>query len=155
AQFGRTPKIDHRTAIPLTCTAAIVALFGWSLTISYADYLRGDGLHAIFAFSNVLALGYGIVALIGLRAIGEDVANAVVRLFRRLVPGPGPRPAEELPVVEAPALRLVAHELAPPTQGQAGAFRALSPAALPYVSGASLQPAREVANDRIVHRRQG
>jgi len=147
AQFGRTPKIDHRTAIPLTCTAAILALLGWSLSISYADYLRGDGMHAIFAFSNVLALGYGIVALIGLRAIGEDVVNAVVRLFRKLVPGPTPRPAEELPVMEAPALRLVAHELAPPTQGQAPAFRMLSAAELPYVSAASLQPARDIAND--------
>jgi len=149
AQFGRTPKIDHRTAIPLTCTAAIVALFGWSGVVSYGDYLRGDGMHAVFAFSNVLALGYGLVALIGLRAIGEDVVNAFVRLFRRLVPGPTPRPAEE-PVMETPALRLVAHELAPPTQGQAPAFRARSAIELPYVAGAALQPAREIANDRHI-----
>src|SRR5262245_53258410 len=147
AQFGRTPKIDHRTAVPLTVTAAILALFGWSLTISYADFLRGDGMHAVFAFSNVLALGYGIVALIGLRAIGEDVVNALARAFRMLVPGRKPRPVEELPVMEAPALRLVAHELAPPTQGQAPAFRPLSAAELPYVSAASLQPARDIAND--------
>jgi hypothetical protein len=149
AQFGRTPKIDHRTAIPLTCTAAIVALFAWSGVVSYGDYLRGDGMHAIFAFSNVFALGYGLVALIGLRAIGEDVVNAFVRLFRKLVPGPMPRPVGE-PAMEAPALRLVAHELAPPTQGQAPAFRPLSAVELPYVAGAALQPAREVANDRRI-----
>src|SRR5262245_47171533 len=146
AQFGRTPKIEHRTAIPLTCTAAILALLGSSLSISYAAYLRGAGMHAIFAFSNVLALGYGIVALIGLRAIGEDVVNAIVRLFRKLLPGRTSRPVEE-PVMEPSAVRLIARDLAPPTQGQAPAFRALSTAELPYVSGASLQPVRDVAND--------
>ncbi len=148
AQFGRTPKIDHRTAIPLTCTAAILALFGWSMTISYADFLRGDGLHAVFAFSNVFALGYGILALIGLGAIGEDFANAIAGLFRRVSSWLLPRPATEAPVVEAPALRVLARELAPPTQGHALTFRALSPADLPYIAAASLQPGRQAANDR-------
>ena len=119
---------------------------------SYGDYLRGDGMHAIFAFSNVLALGYGLVALIGLRAIGEDVVNAIMRLTRKLVPGPTPRPAEELTVMEAPvrlvARDLIARDLARPTQGQAPSFRSLSTAELPYVSGAALQPVRDVANDR-------
>jgi cellulose synthase/poly-beta-1,6-N-acetylglucosamine synthase-like glycosyltransferase len=150
AKFGRTPKIDHRTAIPLTCTAAILALFGWSVTISYADFLRGDGMHAVFAFSNVLALGYGILALIGLGAIGEDFANAIVRAFRKLVPER--RPAEEIPVVEAAPLRVLARELAPPTQGHAPAFRTLTAAELPYIAGAPLQPGGKTANDRHVGR---
>jgi len=148
AQFGRTPKIDQRTAVPLTTTAAILALFGWSLTISYADFLRGDGMHAVFAFSNAFALGYGIVSLIGLRAIGEDFVNAVARLFRKLVPAP--RPAEEIPALDTPRLRVLARELSPPTQSRAAAFRALTAAELPYVSGASLQPAGKAANDRHV-----
>ena len=75
-KFGRTPKIQHRTPIPVTCTVAILALFGWSVTTAYADLIRGDGLHAAFAGSNVLALGYGIVALIGLKAIAYDAGNA-------------------------------------------------------------------------------
>jgi hypothetical protein len=54
----------------------------------------------VFAFSNVFALGYGIVSLIGLRAIGEDFVNAVARLFRKLVPAP--RPVEEIPAVDMP-----------------------------------------------------
>jgi len=152
AQFGRTPKIDHRTAVPLTTTAAILALFGWSLTISYADFQRGDGMHAVFAFSNVFALGYGIVSLIGLRAIGEDFVNAVARLFRNLVPAK--RPVEEIPAIDTPRLRVLARELSPPTQSHAAAFRALTAAELPYISGAALQPAANVANDRHVsHRR--
>jgi cellulose synthase (UDP-forming) len=152
AQFGRTPKIDHRTAVPLTTTAAILALFGWSLTISYADFLRGDGMHAVFAFSNAFALGYGIVSLIGLRAIGEDFVNAVARLFRKLVPAQ--RPVEEIPAIDMPRLRVLARELSPPTQSRAAAFRALTAAELPYISGAALQPAGNVANDRhLGHRR--
>jgi cellulose synthase (UDP-forming) len=152
AQFGRTPKIDQRTAVPLTTTAAIVAVFGWSLTISYADFQRGDGMHAVFAFSNAFALGYGIVSLIGLRAIGEDVVNAVARLFRKLVPAT--RPVEEIPAIDTPRLRVLARELAPPTQSRAAAFRALTAAELPYISGAALQPAGYVANDRhLGHRR--
>src|SRR5262249_10148971 len=128
SQFGRTPKIDHRTSIPLTCTAAILALFGWSVSISYADYVRGDGLHAIFAFSNVLALGYGIVALIGLRAIGEDFGNAVsstaVALVRKVVPSFGKRPVEDVPAVDIPALRRFASELAPSIQASDPAYLA-------------------------------
>ncbi len=91
AQFGRTPKIEHRTAVPLTVSAAIIALFSWSVSIFWADVTRGDGLHAIFALSNVLALGYGLVAMIGLRAIGQDfvyaVSSAAVAVWRKLVPG--------------------------------------------------------------------
>jgi len=146
AQFGRTPKIDQRTAVPLTCTSAIVALFGWSVMVSYDDYLRGDGMHAIFAFSNVLALGYGIVALIGLGAIGEDFVNAVVRPFRKLVPIS--RPAQDFPAVQTQRLRLLA------TQNHAREPRALPVAELPYIAGASLQPAGRVANDRHVGERR-
>jgi cellulose synthase (UDP-forming) len=153
AQFGRTPKIDHRTAVPLTCTATIVALFGWSVMVSYGDYLRGDGMHAIFAFSNAFALGYGIIALIGLGAIAEDFVNAVVRPFRKLVPIS--RPAEDVPAAETPRLRLLARELVPPTQSHAPAPRALSVAELPYIAGASLQPAGRVANDQHVGERRG
>jgi cellulose synthase (UDP-forming) len=152
AQFGRTPKINQRTAIPLACTAVILALFGWSVMVSYEDYLRGDGLHAVFAFSNAVALGYGIVALIGLDAIGEDFVNAVVRPFRKLVPIS--RPAQDVPAVETPRLRLLARELVPPTQSHAPAPRALSVAELPYIAGASLQPAGRVANDRHVGERR-
>jgi hypothetical protein len=49
---------------------------------------------------------------------------------------------------------VLARELSPPTQSSAAAYRALSTAELPYISGASLQPAGTVANDRHVsHRR--
>jgi cellulose synthase/poly-beta-1,6-N-acetylglucosamine synthase-like glycosyltransferase len=77
AEFGRTPKVDRRTAVPLSCIAALIALFGWSAAIAYADLTRGDRVHAVFAISNFLALGYGMCAMIGLKAIFADVAAAL------------------------------------------------------------------------------
>jgi cellulose synthase (UDP-forming) len=113
AQFGRTPKIEQRTAIPLTCTAAIVALLGWSLLIFYADIVRGDRMHALFALTNALALGYGVAAMIGLKAICDDVNNAATVLIGavyrnvRLALG---TPAESEPSAAVPALRLLPPE---------------------------------------------
>ena len=77
AQFGRTPKIDHRTGIPITCIAIILGLLAWSIMISYDDLNRGNRLHAVFALLNAVALGYGVFAMIGVKAIVEDCANAV------------------------------------------------------------------------------
>jgi hypothetical protein len=51
-------------------------------------------------------------------------------------------------------LRVLAREVSPPAQSHAAAFRALTAAELPYISGAALQPAGNVANDRhLSHRR--
>ncbi|MPZ37381.1 MAG: hypothetical protein GEU95_04835 [Rhizobiales bacterium] len=120
AQFGRTPKIEHRTAIPLTCTAAILALFGWSVSIFHADVVRGDGFHAVFALSNVLALGYGLVAMIGLKEIAQDFAHATsataVALWRKLVPNYGRRRPEPIVVSGGALLQFVPAEQAPPLQ---------------------------------------
>jgi cellulose synthase/poly-beta-1,6-N-acetylglucosamine synthase-like glycosyltransferase len=163
AQFGRTPKIERRTAIPLTCAAAILALFGWSVSVFHTDMVRGDGLHAVFALSNVLALGYGIVAMIGLKEIGQDFAHAVssfaVGLWRKMIPGR--RRPEPVPVAEGLQLQLIPAELAPSLQAPslqapgtpesiAAATRhnanrlrhgtPLGSAAMPEVSNVPLQP---------------
>ncbi len=159
AQFGRTPKVEHRTAIPLASTAAVVALFGWSVWIFHADVVRGDELHAVFALSNALALGYGLVAMIGLREIAHDyahaAANLAVGIWRKVFPG-RTTPLPE-PVMVPSGLQLIAAEHAPPLQAgatqevivtaiqrhadklQEGA--SLGSAELPHVPGAPLQPA--------------
>lgn len=157
SKFGRTPKIEHRTAIPLTCSLAILGLFGWSAWIFRADIIRGDGFHALFALSNALALGYGLVAMIGLRAIGQDFARAIstaaVGLWRKLAPSYGKELPETAVVSGARQLQLV-REPAPSLQasGTVGEVApALQPAAnvaghsqwlggLPHIGGAPLQP---------------
>jgi hypothetical protein len=77
APFARTPKIEHRTAIPFTCIAVILGLFAWSASISYADVMRGDGVRAGFAVANTLVLAYGIVFMIGIGAIRDDISWAI------------------------------------------------------------------------------
>ncbi len=118
SQFGRTPKIEHRTAVPLTVSAAILALFGWSVWIFHMDVMRGDGLHAVFALTNVLALGYGLVVMIGLKEICQDYAHAIVTaaigLWRILLPGYARRQPE--PVTVAGALLQIPAVAAPPLQ---------------------------------------
>jgi cellulose synthase (UDP-forming) len=166
AQFGRTPKINQRTSIPLTCTAAIMALFGWSLAISYADVFRGDGLHAVFAFSNVLALGYGLVLFMGPKAIAEDFANAIsttaVDLYRLLVPvRTKDAVVEPAIVVTLPSLQpelapsiTPSHSYATPTVLQRTANRlrqstSLLTANLQFVSSGPLQPISDSVGQSI------
>lgn len=84
ARFARTPKIEHRTAIPFTCIVAILGLFGWSLGAYYADITARQGIHALFAALNVAALLYGITVMIGVRAIAEDIGWSVAQLFAPL-----------------------------------------------------------------------
>jgi cellulose synthase (UDP-forming) len=150
AKFGRTPKIEHRTAIPLTCSLAIIGLFCWSVSIFHADVIRGDGFHAVFALSNVLALGYGLVAMVGLRAIGQDFAHAIAgaasAIWRKLVPGYG-RELPETAVVATHQLQLVPAEQAPSVQpahavevGVPLQGASLAAGGLPRVAGAPLQP---------------
>jgi hypothetical protein len=120
AQFGRTPKIEHRTAVPLTVSAIIVALFAWSVSIFWADIGRGDRLHAVFALSNVLALGYGLVAMIGLKEICQDyayaISSAAIAIWRKLVPGSGGPVPEPVAVPGALQLKVITAELVPPLQ---------------------------------------
>ncbi len=74
ARFGRTPKIAKRTAAPAAIHLAILGLLGWSLHTAYNDLVsQMNQMHAVFALSNVVALGYGIVWLIGIRAMGQDL----------------------------------------------------------------------------------
>ena len=96
------------------CSAGRVMIF-------HADVPRGDELHAVFALSNALALGYGIVAMIGLREIAYDyahaAANLAVGIWRKVFPG-RTTPLPE-PVMLPSGLQLIAAEHAPPLQAAA------------------------------------
>jgi hypothetical protein len=176
AQFGRTPKIEHRTAVPLTVSAIIIALFGWSVSIFSADLGRGDGLHAVFALSNVLALGYGLVAMIGLKEIIQDYAYAIwgaaVAIWRKLIPGSRRPVPEPVTVPGGLQLKVITAELVPPLQagepseGMAVGLRrtasnlqqgaSLGAANLPDVASAPLQPVERALpqDDNITGRRR-
>jgi cellulose synthase (UDP-forming) len=90
ANFGRTPKVAQRTAAPAFIHFSIWGLFVWSILTGYDDLTSDKELHAIFAGSNALALGYGIFVLIGIRESLQDILLAVriglSRLKQRLLP---------------------------------------------------------------------
>lgn len=88
ANFGRTPKVAHRTAAPALIHLSIWGLFVWSILTGYDDLTSDKELHAVFAGSNALALGYGIVVLIGIREALQDIflglQGALAKLKQRL-----------------------------------------------------------------------
>jgi cellulose synthase (UDP-forming) len=89
ANFGRTPKVAQRTAAPAFIHISIWGLFVWSILTGYDDLTSDKELHALFAGSNALALGYGIFVLIGIRESLQDILLAVriglSRLKQRLL----------------------------------------------------------------------
>jgi len=104
-EFGRTPKVEHRTAAPAMIHLAIIGLFIWSLLTARDDVLsQNNQLHAVFALSNALALGYGIFVLIGLRSTLEDLVlplrRAAAWLVRPRSKDSAPSPAVGLPATE-------------------------------------------------------
>jgi cellulose synthase (UDP-forming) len=74
SSFGRTPKVQGRTAAPAGYILAAVALFAYCLFGSAVDVMNERWMHASFAFFNGLLLGYAMVVLIGLRDSAEDLA---------------------------------------------------------------------------------
>ncbi len=75
--FGRTPKIQGRTAAPPRYVIAeIVILANWLAGMVY-ELLRGRPLHAGFAFANAAFLAYAIVHFIGPRECWSDFARGM------------------------------------------------------------------------------
>jgi cellulose synthase (UDP-forming) len=132
--FGRTPKVSRRTAAPATIHLGILGLLVWSGITARDDIMSDTNqLHAVFALSNVLALGYGVVFLIGVRETVQDLflpirlaaasvlrrnrstaAEEIVADFPKPAPllvGQAPRPDGQL--VEAPLVAEVNAQEAP------------------------------------------
>jgi cellulose synthase (UDP-forming) len=83
--FGRTPKIQGRTAVPPRYLIAEgMILTTWLLGMAY-EFAYGRPLHAWFALCNATLLAYAIVRFIGLRESWTDLVTTVrtPRLARR------------------------------------------------------------------------
>ena len=71
--FGRTPKVEARTAVSPGCLLAECALLGglgWRL---YADAVHALWLHALFILANGGLLAYAFARFIGLRDCVRDL----------------------------------------------------------------------------------
>jgi len=78
AAFGRTPKVEDRTAIP-----ALHALVQWVILLFIGNFLISDivftrYLHGIFSLTNGVFFLYGFLAFVGARASWQDTRSALL-----------------------------------------------------------------------------
>jgi cellulose synthase (UDP-forming) len=74
--FGRTPKVQGRTAVPLRYLIAEYALLAHWLVGTAFEFMHGRPLHASFALINAAFLAYAITRFVGLRESWKDLAAA-------------------------------------------------------------------------------
>ncbi len=78
--FGRTPKIQGRTAVPPRyLIVAYALLVHWGVGTIF-EFVHGRPLHAGFALVNAAFLAYAIGSFIGLRATWQDLAAMIARV---------------------------------------------------------------------------
>ncbi len=70
--FGRTPKVEGRTAAPRFYVMAEFAILTYCIGRGVIDLFSGLYLHAAFAFTNGALLAYAVGCLVGLREAAED-----------------------------------------------------------------------------------
>jgi len=87
AAFGRTPKVESRTAIPPLHVLAQGLFLVYLGQATVFDFLQGHYSHALFALGNCAIYGYGISCFLGWRASWADLL--------RHVPGPTPANPEQ------------------------------------------------------------
>lgn len=84
--FGRTPKIQGRTAVPVRYLIAEYALLAHWVVGMVVEFRHGRPLHAAFALINASFLAYAIARFIGLAESWQDLAAREVgaRVCRRI-----------------------------------------------------------------------
>jgi cellulose synthase/poly-beta-1,6-N-acetylglucosamine synthase-like glycosyltransferase len=71
--FGRTPKVQGRTAAPALYVIVVYALVLQWLLCAGVDFYTDYWAHGIFALINAAFMASGIIAFIGLRESREDI----------------------------------------------------------------------------------
>ncbi len=98
--FGRTPKVQGRTAAPALYYLLELGWIGYFGHRVYEEVLKNHWTQAIFASVNCALLLYALVRFIGVGALLQDLGAAVGRSFARIEP----LAHIELPPIEAPAV---------------------------------------------------
>jgi cellulose synthase/poly-beta-1,6-N-acetylglucosamine synthase-like glycosyltransferase len=71
--FGRTPKVEGRTAAPRWAVLSEWALMVYCAIGAAWDYAGGREMEALFLSSTAVMLCYALVAFVGLRASAHDI----------------------------------------------------------------------------------
>lgn len=82
--FGRTPKVEGRTAAPALYVAAEFAMLGWWIVAAAKDFAVGYYAHVAFALVNAAFLAYAIRHYLGFRPGWEDLVQELSARFPRL-----------------------------------------------------------------------
>jgi cellulose synthase/poly-beta-1,6-N-acetylglucosamine synthase-like glycosyltransferase len=77
--FGRTPKVNGRTSVPMVYVLAVLALAVWCAGYTVADVTYERWGHALFMVLNGTFLVYAITKLIGWRESFSDLGLQVNR----------------------------------------------------------------------------
>lgn len=119
--FGRTPKVTGRTAAPAWAVLAVWIMFIYAVVVGVWEASTGHYGDIVFTATTAAAVGYAIVAFIGVRASWEDVLlgarAAGERIASHMPERRQPRPvAPSLTLVEPSAPRVLPQELRPATE---------------------------------------
>lgn len=75
--FGRTPKVQNRTAVPLLYIVGIYGLLAVCICLLGRDVSQGLMLHSVFILVNAGFLMYAVVRFLGLRESLADLRASV------------------------------------------------------------------------------
>jgi len=84
--FGRTPKVNDRTAAGAAYLIAVYALVLQWLAAAGVDFFHGRVFHGSFATVNAVFLGYAVVRFVGISESWQDIKAGLVPRMRNLTP---------------------------------------------------------------------
>jgi hypothetical protein len=82
--FARTPKVNHRTAVPAIYIVAQWGIAIWCIGFSMFDLTMGRWAHAFFAAANSMFLFYALVHYVGVRNSLDDVTAGLRTWLERM-----------------------------------------------------------------------
>ena len=82
--FGRTPKVEGRTAMPAWAAVVEWGLFLYAVNATVWDAGAGRWYHAALASTTALTFGYALVRFVGVRESVEDLLIGLRGITRRL-----------------------------------------------------------------------
>jgi cellulose synthase/poly-beta-1,6-N-acetylglucosamine synthase-like glycosyltransferase len=82
--FGRTPKIEGRTAAPAWAVGSLWLLLAYTVSATFWEAIGQRWLNAAFVSSSALAIGYALVVFVGIQNSVADLRAGGVRSSRWL-----------------------------------------------------------------------
>jgi cellulose synthase/poly-beta-1,6-N-acetylglucosamine synthase-like glycosyltransferase len=80
--FGRTPKVEGRTAAPAAYLLAEYAMLAWWLVGAASEWHHARPLHALFALGNAVLLHHAVHTFIGHQHAWDDVRGWLTGVLR-------------------------------------------------------------------------